>query len=982
MAGPNNRHDSLRVQLKKRLNALVKVLFPDKNIEVKDDQIRVGNNGSLVIFASGAWYSHETEAKGDILSLIGFALGIEDRASVRQWALDFLAGNPPTGGPGTSINDRRKRGPKSKTTFNRLLELARPMDKQSPAYDYLARTRGLAKALENTETTEMANAVRYVGGMGAHDLDTLVAVATDDRARALAIQHLPIRNDGEAALDSQGRKKRRTAVGDPDWNTSALCRLPACQNRGEKQPLVVVEGIEDMLAVRAAGYLGPIASCWSKGRIGKVVPKGIQEVIIVADRDTSKDELCGMAERFRSAGIDLVRAVVCSDKKDAADMFTNAGAAKLLGMIESAAETSASDAGEVRASAVRIARAEVELFDHTAELEKERLRRIGVGITLRDLKKQARAAIPATAVERNEDDGAEGEVCLEELEREGITAVEPWHTPVDLLVVLDRLRAEFELLIDAEPHVIDLLVAYAAATHWHSQCTEFPLLGILAAGYGSGKSAALGVMKLSSRRGVVVSDASAASVFRAVDKYSPCLCLDEGYQLAGDQDDGDDDQCMLRKMLKACHQRETAWVSRAVPDGEGGYTPHTFNVWAPISFSLNGILGPQIMSRSVVANMRRSIRQTHSKSLDRAAVAAMLKDGSMPRPVKVADRREKLLRTNAQLQRAASDQPINTHSDDAEADLLVTLGTIGVDEPRRHDVWRPLFRVAYLAGGEWPTRVRRACQRTEKGEDPDAIRILAQAFFQQVEAGKIDLDEPRIPANDIGKLLANSYKERGDGVSGSEAARRARSVVKAGGVYATPTRIKRKSIRAYHTEKLRQLLEAYRPTSEISAADQDVAALDAREADAGGTAGLHGGQSQQDGTSVARAIPSGDPEGDLRVAGVADADGNTEPATEATRNPAEESILEIARAETPTKGDTVAQRDQLPFAADNGEVEHAGPSPETGTSADHAASADGQWQVRGTRPGSVSVEVPKLDAEPASQGRSHMPWDTNSGTSR
>jgi len=43
-------------------------------------------------------------------------------------------------------------------------------------------------------------------------------------------------------------------------------------------------------------------------------------------------------------------------------------------------------------------------------------------------------------------------------------------------------------------------------------------------------------------------------------------------------------------------------------------------------------------------------------------------------------------------------------------------------EDRAADTWEPLFAIAELAGGEWPTRARRACLALT-GEDPDDGRI-------------------------------------------------------------------------------------------------------------------------------------------------------------------------------------------------------------------------------------------------------------------
>ena len=100
------------------------------------------------------------------------------------------------------------------------------------------------------------------------------------------------------------RKERLTWAPKSGWKETAAFRIPAAAGSvtdPRYQATVLVEGVEDALSVRVAGYKGPIAATLGKGGL-KVFAPTCAEVVLVPDHDVGDDEILAYVESHVSGG--------------------------------------------------------------------------------------------------------------------------------------------------------------------------------------------------------------------------------------------------------------------------------------------------------------------------------------------------------------------------------------------------------------------------------------------------------------------------------------------------------------------------------------------------------------------------------------------------------------------------------------------------------------------------------------------------------
>jgi len=257
----------------------------------------------------------------------------------------------------------------------------------------------------------------------------------------------------------------------------------------------------------------------------------------------------------------------------------------------------------------------------------------------------------------------------------------PWDTPIDSCELLDEVAGlirRYVVLSTESANTIALWVLHAWAL---SAFDISPILCITSPTKRCGKTTLLEILSYISPRAISASNATPASVFRILDKFSPVLLIDEADTFLNRRAE-------LRGIINSGHRRSSAFVIRTVGEEHG---PRQFSTWGAKAIALIDRLPSTLEDRSIVIELRR-----------RAASEIIA-------PFRSAECR-------------AAAEPIKRKAFRWAKDHLVVLRAIDPKIPdelndRAKDNWRPLVSIAVLAGGEWPRRARSAARALAKEFD-------------------------------------------------------------------------------------------------------------------------------------------------------------------------------------------------------------------------------------------------------------------------
>ncbi len=265
--------------------------------------------------------------------------------------------------------------------------------------------------------------------------------------------------------------------------------------------------------------------------------------------------------------------------------------------------------------------------------------------------------------------------------------------------VLDEVEAFIGTFV-AFP-TVDARVAttcWIAHTHAVGAFESSPRLALLSPEPGSGKTRVLEVLELLTPNPMHVLSASAAAIFRTIEKGSPTLLFDEVDAIFGRRgnDDGNED---LRALLNAGHRGGATIPRCSGPTHE----VRNFPVYAAAALAGLGDLPDTLMTRSVIVRMRRRAPGETVRPF-RHRLAS-------PEGYELRDRLGGWVTTVADRLRGAWPEMPDGVTD------------------RAADCWEPLLAIAEAAGGDWPERARRACvELTKAGVSREAslgVRLLA-----------------------------------------------------------------------------------------------------------------------------------------------------------------------------------------------------------------------------------------------------------------
>lgn len=284
---------------------------------------------------------------------------------------------------------------------------------------------------------------------------------------------------------------------------------------------------------------------------------------------------------------------------------------------------------------------------------------------------------------------------------ETIETVEPWPDPVDGASLAEEIRDRLQAHVifgasgDADAATLWIIGSYLMDT-WRL----WPRLLVTSPTKACGKSTLLEVIDAMAHRGFIVSNASPAAIFRAIEAWKPTLLLDEADTWMKQNEE-------LAGVLNSGHTRRTARVIR-VQEVNGEHLPTAFSTWCPMAIAGIGSQRDTLMSRSIIISLRRKLPEESVQRLP-------------------FDLHAQLLRIRRQIARWA-------------ADNAVTLGAMETEPPpcgddRLQDNFTPLWRIAQALGDVWPERIAAAYIASAQVDDEDAepagimmLRDIAEMF--------------------------------------------------------------------------------------------------------------------------------------------------------------------------------------------------------------------------------------------------------------
>lgn len=268
---------------------------------------------------------------------------------------------------------------------------------------------------------------------------------------------------------------------------------------------------------------------------------------------------------------------------------------------------------------------------------------------------------------------------------EVVEALQPWPDEVVGSSLAEEIRDTLRAhVVFASATDADAATLWALGSFLMDEWRLWPRLLITSPTKACGKSTLLESLEAVVHRGLILSNAKSAGVFRAIEAWQPSLLLDEADTWMRQDEE-------LAGILNSGHTRRTARVIRVVDKG-GELTPTLFSTWCPMAIAGIGGQRDTLESRSVKIGLRRKLP---SEAVERMPI----------------DLHEKLARVRRQALRWTQDSAIRIAASESEPPEC------GND--RRRDNFTPLWRIAEALGGPWPERIAAAYMVRDDAADDD-----------------------------------------------------------------------------------------------------------------------------------------------------------------------------------------------------------------------------------------------------------------------
>lgn len=320
---------------------------------------------------------------------------------------------------------------------------------------------------------------------------------------------------------------------------------------------------------------------------------------------------------------------------------------------------------------------------------------------------------------------------------------------------------------------VDTIALWLTASYMINSFRIFPKLALISPEKRCGKTTTMETVHALSNNGLLVSNVSAASIFRITEQYQPTLFIDEADTFLKNGD------AELVGLINSSHTKAGANVVRCVGDN---YQAKTFSTWMPMVLASIGDLPHTLMDRSIVINLCRKSPNEHVH----------------PVPVDLFNLQEPLrgeilkwCKVHEPAVRSASIIPPHLGND------------------RAADNWAPLFAVASAMGNDWPDRCERAYRKLTRANTPELptqLLIDIKAYFQS--SGNL-----RITSADlVHALCSDSNESWQDCNNGRQLTQNlVAKLLRPYGILPNNLRFGKSTIRGYELQQFRDAFERYLP---------------------------------------------------------------------------------------------------------------------------------------------------------------------------
>ena len=272
-----------------------------------------------------------------------------------------------------------------------------------------------------------------------------------------------------------------------------------------------------------------------------------------------------------------------------------------------------------------------------------------------------------------------------------LTEPEPADHPVnDGSELLDKIAKTIgDYVIFGNDHAARAIAVWVPFTYTVNSFMFAPRLCITSPVKGCGKTTLLDVISCLVQRPLMTSNVSAAALFRVIEKYQPCMLIDEADTFLDLSEE-------LRGVLNSGH-RKGGSVLRVVGDEN---EPRAFSTFSACAIALIGLPPATVTDRSIMVELQRK------------------RPGDKTTPFRL-DRVEPLKTLARQAARWVQDHEIEIAG--AEAELPPEIYN------RAGDNWRIMKKIAIVAGGNWPNYIDDAASAaaTITGDQDLLVQLLA-----------------------------------------------------------------------------------------------------------------------------------------------------------------------------------------------------------------------------------------------------------------
>lgn len=354
--------------------------------------------------------------------------------------------------------------------------------------------------------------------------------------------------------------------------------------------------------------------------------------------------------------------------------------------------------------------------------------------------------------------------------------VEPWPEPVDGAEILDDLEAAILRHCVMADHAAPAVALWVVMTWLIDSVITAAILAITSPEKRCGKTTLLALIALLVKRPLPGSNISPAATFRAIEKWTPTLLIDEADTFLRANEE-------LRGVLNCGHTRASAFVIRTVGDD---HDPQRFSTWGAKAIALIGKLPDTLADRSITVSMRRKLPGEVVEKL---------------RGDPFRDLRRKLARLATDNAQAITD---------ARPDIPESLND------RQADNWEPLFAIADIAGKNWPNKARAAALALNAEDEADSIRTMLLSDMRRLLT-----KQERLSSTELAQQLAEmedrpwpEYGRTGKPIT----PRRIAGLLDPFGI--KPGRLTApgytRGTRGYEAEKLKDVFSRYLPPAKVS----------------------------------------------------------------------------------------------------------------------------------------------------------------------